>query len=77
MACCMKIYRRFFEYIYHNLKYIGDSTRNIDLPTKDDNKGYSTFYWNSLVCHQGRYFFHQLVFFFSSVVFSNSSLSST
>ncbi|PRT05413.1 hypothetical protein C6356_08520 [Bacillus wiedmannii] len=31
------IYQRFLEYIYRNSKYINDSTRNIDLPTKLDN----------------------------------------
>ncbi|PER25569.1 hypothetical protein CN931_00470 [Bacillus sp. AFS054943] len=34
----LQIYRRFSNYIDHNSKYIGDSTRNIDLPTKNDNK---------------------------------------
>ncbi|PEK95536.1 hypothetical protein CN600_08190 [Bacillus mycoides] len=33
----MKLYRRFLEYIYRNSKYINDSTRNIDLPTKPYN----------------------------------------
>ncbi|PEA76109.1 hypothetical protein COM04_28695 [Bacillus wiedmannii] len=31
------IYQRFLEYIYRNSKYINDSTRNIDLPTKPAN----------------------------------------
>ncbi|PGL84973.1 hypothetical protein CN931_10695 [Bacillus sp. AFS054943] len=80
----MKIYRRFFEYIYHNLKYINDF---FDISTIRQGisiyrqrmtiESYSTFHWNSLIFHQGRYFFHQLVFVFSSLVFSNSSLSST
>jgi len=26
----MKLYQRFFEYIYRNLKYMNDSTRHID-----------------------------------------------
>jgi len=33
----MNLYQRFFKYIYHNSKYINDSTQNIDLPTKIDN----------------------------------------
>ncbi|GMR68336.1 hypothetical protein BAC7755_50050 [Bacillus sp. MN7755] len=39
----MKLYRRFFKYIYRNLQYINDffnyinySTRDIDLPTNID-----------------------------------------
>ncbi|OOZ97908.1 hypothetical protein BHL51_18065 [Bacillus cereus] len=32
------IYQRFFKYIYHNLKYINDSTKNINLPTNSDIK---------------------------------------
>ncbi|PGU26113.1 hypothetical protein COD22_09340 [Bacillus thuringiensis] len=30
----LEIYQRFFEYIYHILKYINDSTKDIDLMTK-------------------------------------------
>ncbi|PEK57001.1 hypothetical protein CN562_20700 [Bacillus wiedmannii] len=33
----VKLYRRFFKYIYRNLKYIDDSTKDIDLPTIFDN----------------------------------------
>jgi len=33
----MKLYRRFFECTYLNLKYINNSTRNIVFPTKIDN----------------------------------------
>ncbi|AFQ17273.1 hypothetical protein COD10_11940 [Bacillus thuringiensis] len=32
----LTIYQRFLKYIYQNLQYINDSTRNIDLPTKID-----------------------------------------
>ncbi|AVP44958.1 hypothetical protein C2I25_07355 [Bacillus cereus] len=34
----MKLYQRFFKYIYRNLQYINDSTRDIDLPTNFDVK---------------------------------------
>ncbi len=34
------IYQRFFKYIYHNLKYINDSTKDIDLPTNSDTDYY-------------------------------------
>ncbi|PED44768.1 hypothetical protein CN433_01690 [Bacillus cereus] len=33
----MKLYQRFFEYIYHNLQYINDLIKDIDLTTKIDN----------------------------------------
>ncbi|PFN88868.1 hypothetical protein COJ67_10920 [Bacillus thuringiensis] len=33
----LAIYQRFFKYIYHNLQYINDSTKDIDLTTKIDN----------------------------------------
>ncbi|PEX84808.1 hypothetical protein COJ50_13920 [Bacillus cereus] len=42
----MKLYQRFFEYIYHNLQYINDSTQNIDLPTRCDNS-YKELFQNS------------------------------
>ncbi|MEI4623134.1 hypothetical protein KFD70_18145 [Bacillus pfraonensis] len=34
----MKFYQRFFKYIDHFSQYIGDSTRDIDQPTKNDKK---------------------------------------
>ncbi|KAA0747196.1 hypothetical protein DN389_07665 [Bacillus sp. AY3-1] len=36
----LKLYPRFFKYIYRNLQYIHDSTRNIDLPTNFDIEKY-------------------------------------
>ncbi|OPA05615.1 hypothetical protein BHL31_24380 [Bacillus cereus] len=33
----LAIYQRFFKYIYHNLQYINDSIKDIDLTTKIDN----------------------------------------
>ncbi|AVP48872.1 hypothetical protein C2I25_17270 [Bacillus cereus] len=33
----LAIYQRFFKYIYHNLQYINDSIKDIDLTPKIDN----------------------------------------
>ncbi|PEM05324.1 hypothetical protein CN602_06715 [Bacillus cereus] len=39
----LAIYQRFFKYIYHNLQYINDSIKEIDLITK--------IYNNITPCH--------------------------
>ncbi|HHT7190362.1 TPA: hypothetical protein ACTZ5N_003770, partial [Bacillus cereus] len=43
------LYRRFFHYIDHNLNYIGDSTRNIDQPTNNDNIRIPLPYFNNYI----------------------------
>ncbi|PGB56939.1 hypothetical protein COL95_02035 [Bacillus anthracis] len=37
ISTIFRIYQRFFNYIYRNSQCINDSTRNIDLPTKNIN----------------------------------------
>ncbi|PEX84038.1 hypothetical protein CN450_19070 [Bacillus cereus] len=41
----MKLYQRFFHYIDHNSQYINDSTKNIDLPTNNDNNSVPLLYF--------------------------------
>ncbi|PFM06421.1 hypothetical protein COC45_02820 [Bacillus cereus] len=45
----LAIYQRFFHYIDHNSQYINDSTKNINLPTNNDNNSTHLLYFHQYI----------------------------